>query len=139
MFASPKTRRLATAVLILGILSLGLVCLAALNSARENARLAGCISNVQSIGLACATYAKSHSGALPHKLDDLKEVFAPTEWFICPSAKNRAHYSYEFTGATNIWGVSSNIVILREIEPNHHGVRVVLYDDGQSAVVHALP
>lgn len=139
MLTSPRTKRFVTAVLILVNLGLGLICLTALNRSREDARLAGCISNIRSIGLACAKYADSHNGMLPRKFDDLKEVSAPTEWFICPSAKNRAHYSYEFTGATNIWGVSSNIVILREIEPNHHGLRVVLYDNGHVALEHTQP
>lgn len=80
-------------------------------------------------------YASSHNGKLPRRLDDLNS----TESFICPAAKDRTRYSYAFTEATDIWGVSSNIVILREIEPNHHGARVVLYEDGHFALEHAQP
>ena len=139
MLTPPRTKRFVTAVLILVNLGLGLACFTALNRSREDARLAGCISNIRSIGLACAKYADSLNGLLPRKFDDLRGTFAAPEWFVCPSAKDRVHPSYEFTGTTNIWGVSSNIVIFREIEPNHHGLRVGLYDDGHFGLEHAQP
>ena len=130
MFSSPKTRRYATASLLLAILGLGLTCLLALNSAKESSRATDCLSNVHGIGFVCAMYAESHDGRLPRNFDDLTNELSSTKILICPSAKDQTHYSYAFTGLTNVWGVSSNVIILSEIRPNHHGRRVLLYDDG---------
>jgi hypothetical protein len=97
----------------------------------DYARSIQCASNVKQIALACALYSEKHDGKLPHNLDELQEVIQPTRIFICPSAKDQAHNSYAFTGATNRWGVGADTVILREIEANHYGGRFVLYDDGR--------
>jgi len=131
VLSSLKTRRIATAGLILGILGLGLACLLALRSARENAREANCMSNVHGIGFGCAMYADAHGGRLPRSFEDLSNVITSTRIYICPSASDQTRCSYELTGTTNLWNVSPSIIVLREIEPNHHGKRVVLYDDGR--------
>jgi len=130
VLSSPRNGRIATVALMLCVLAIVPACWLKLYSAREKAREAACLSNVYGIGLACGTYANLHNGRPPHDFSDLKDAIVSTDWFICPSARDRTHCSYEFTGATNVWGVSSNVVILREILPNHHGKRVVLYDDG---------
>src|SRR5258708_7470492 len=108
MLSSTETRRVAAAGLILGILGLGLTSLLALNSAREKARHANCASNVEEIGLACRTYAESHNGKLPRDFDDLNGLILDHKVYFCPSAKDQTHYSYAFTGLTNVWGVGSN-------------------------------
>jgi hypothetical protein len=104
--------------------------LPALGTAREPTRQVVCFSNVKQIGIAWAMYADQHNGKLPQDFDDLKGIITSTKVFICPSARDQSRYSYEFTGLTNVWGVSSNVVILREIEANHRGRRVLLYNDG---------
>lgn len=121
------------------LLFIGYLLLHPLHNERTKAREADCLSNVKAIGFACAMYADSHDGRLPRDFDDLKNQITSDKLFICPSAKDQTHYSYAFTGATNIWGVSSSIVILREIEPNHRGKRVVLYDDGHFALEPTQP
>jgi len=114
---------------ILGIFAA--MFLPALNAARQKAREAVCISHVKQIGIACEMYADDYSKSLPQDLNQLTKYLGNTKNnFFCPSAKDRIHYSYEFTGATNKWQDDPNIVILREIERNHRGRRVVLYDDG---------
>jgi prepilin-type processing-associated H-X9-DG protein len=104
--------------------------LPALSSAREKARDVNCMSNVKQIGLACAMYADQHDGRLPRGFDDLKDVIPTTKVFVCPSAKDPTHYSYEFMGVTNKWQDDPDVVILRETEANHRGRRTLLYNDG---------
>ncbi|MGD0650119.1 MAG: DUF4190 domain-containing protein [Verrucomicrobiia bacterium] len=100
-------------------------------AARVKSQEMRCINNVKLIGLACRMYADDHDGKLPRTLDDLMPYTNnTTKHSVCPSAKNQNHYSYAFTGLTNVWGVSSDTVILHEIEANHRGKRTLLYDDG---------
>lgn len=108
--------------------------LPALSAAREKGRQAVCISNVKVIGLGCAMYADTYNGSLPQKLDDLTNFVTTTKYFACPSSKDSTRYSYEFTGVTNKWGNDLHVVILREIEANHRGRRVVLYNDGTATL-----
>lgn len=115
-------------IIIPGILAAML--LPALSHARENAREANCCSNVKQIGLGCAMYADQHDGRLPRSFDDLQDVIPTTKIFVCPSAKDLTHYSYEFTGVTNKWQNDPDVVILRETEANHRGRRTLLYNDG---------
>ena len=75
-------------------------------------------------------YADTYNGKLPQRLDALTNFLSTTKIFYCPAAKDSTHYSYEFTGVTNSWQDDPDVIILREIEPNHHGRRVVLYNDG---------
>jgi hypothetical protein len=110
------------------------ILLPALNAAREKAREVNCISNVHQIGLGCAMYADAHNGSLPQKLDDLTNFVTMTKYFACPSSKDPTSYSYEFAGVTNKWGKDPHVIVLREIEANHRGRRVVLYDDGHAAL-----
>jgi prepilin-type processing-associated H-X9-DG protein len=97
---------------------------------RDYAHQLICVSNVRQIGMACAMYADSYDGNLPQNLDSLTNFVATTKYFTCPSAKDKSHYSYEFTGVTNKWGTDQHVVILREIEANHQDRRVVLFNDG---------
>lgn len=115
---------------LIPVIIMAAMLLPALGTARSKAIEAVCISNAKQIGIACAEYADSHNGNLPHKLDDLSLYLSTTNVFICRLATDTTRYSYEFTGFTNKWGEAPNVVILREIEPNHHGKRVVLFDDG---------
>ena len=89
-----------------------------------------CASNLRAIGVAIVGFAYDHDGQLPEKLEGISQYDASDKILFCPSAKDKARYSYELTGATNLWGVSSNTIILIEIEPNHYGRRHVLFDDG---------
>jgi hypothetical protein len=123
-----KGKKLGALILI--FLLVALLLALGFPAARERAREATCLSYVKAIGYGCAMYADLHDRKLPRDFADLKDVISSTKLFTCPSARDQTHYSYEFTGATNVFGVSSNIVILREIEPNHHGKRAILYDDG---------
>lgn len=115
-------------IIIPGILAAML--LPALGHAREKAREANCCSNVKQIGLMCAMYADTYNGKLPQELDVLTNIVHTTKIFYCPAAKDSTRYSYEFTGVTNEWQDNPDIVILREIEANHRGRRVILYIDG---------
>ncbi|MGD0015999.1 MAG: DUF4190 domain-containing protein [Verrucomicrobiia bacterium] len=127
----------AVAGLITGAISLVMtpvflaaLLLPAIAQAKEKAREIVCMNNVKQISVACAMYADQHNGRLPRNFDDLKEVIHSTKIFICPSAKDKTHYSFAFTGATNLWQSAPDVVILREIEANHRGKRTLLYDDG---------
>ena len=126
----------AVAGLVLGGVGLVMIpivaamLLPALSSAREKAREAVCINNVKGIALACAMYAQEHDKNLPRTLDDLKPYTKSTKLFFCPSVKDSTSNSYEFTGVTNRFQDDPDVIILREIEANHHGRRVVLYNDG---------
>jgi hypothetical protein len=113
---------------------LAALLLPALNQARFKARQAACVNNVKQIGLGCAMYADEHNGTLPRKIDDLKPYITSTNIFVCPQARDMSRYSYAFVGVTNKWEEDPNLVILREIEPNHHGKRTVLFDDGHVEV-----
>ena len=93
-------------------------------------REAVCINNVKGIALACAMYANEHDKTLPRRFNDLEPYTKSTKPFFCPSAKDSTSYSYEFTGVTYKFQEDMDIVILREIEPNHRGRRVLLYNDG---------
>jgi hypothetical protein len=106
------------------------ILLPALAAAREEARAANCLSNLKASGLGFAMYADMHDGKLPRNFDDVKEVITSTKIFICPSAKDQTHFSYAFTGATNLWQSDPGVVVLREIEANHHGKRTLLFNDG---------
>jgi hypothetical protein len=117
------------AMLILGVVGI-LVLLRAPTSNPEDGRLALCMAHERQIGLAIAMFAKGNDGRLPQTLEELAPYHSSNNLLFCPAAKDRTHYSYVLTGATNVWGVSSNIIILIEFEANHHGKRVVLFDDG---------
>jgi hypothetical protein len=137
-----KGRALAIVGLVAGgvsLLFIGYLYLHPLDAAGPKVREGQCLSNVKAIGLGCAMYADSHDGRLPRSFDDLKHLITSDKVFICPSAKDQIHYSYAFTGATNIWYASPDIVILREIEPNHYGNRVVLFDDGHAELRSDIP
>ncbi|MBM3474562.1 MAG: DUF1559 domain-containing protein [Armatimonadetes bacterium] len=58
--------------------------------AREKARQARCLNNLQQIGLALSMYARDHAGHFPPKSDDLTPVlgrYLPMEEVLhCPSA-----------------------------------------------------
>lgn len=115
---------------------------------RNYAHMLVCAGNLKAIGAAIAEFAKEHDGKLPETLDDLSHYygsarkhegqpetdrnsnrrFSPT--LFCPSLKDKAHYSYMLTGATNVWGIT-NVVIVVEIESSHYGKRFVLFDDGE--------
>jgi hypothetical protein len=129
-----KGRGLAIVGLLAGgvsLLFIGYLFLHPLDQ-RVKFREADCLSNVKTIGLACAMYADSHDGRLPRSFEDLTNVIKSDKVFVCPSAKDQTHYSYAFTGATNVWGVSANTVVLLEIEANHQGKRALLFDDGHA-------
>jgi len=119
----------AIVVLIVGVLG----CLIFLHSSDQNrdyARTTHCASNLKELALAIAVYAQEHNGKIPKDFEEMSKYYSSDRLLICPAAKDQTHYSYEFTGATNIWDVSSNIAILREIEPNHYRRRFLLFDDG---------
>jgi hypothetical protein len=131
---SPK-RKVFSALILSFFTLIALFLALGIPAAREKAREEDCLSNIHGIGFACGMYADSNDGKLPHNFADLKGLITSTKLFICPSARDQIHYSYELTGATNVFGVDSSVVILREIEPNHHGKRNVLYDDGHAELV----
>jgi len=118
---------------IIGILAAML--LPALNQAREKARQAVCMSNLKQIGLACAMYADNHNDKLPRKFDDLLPYVGSSKIFFCPSARDSTENSYEFTGATNVWGVAPEVVIVREKSAHHRRCEIVLYDDGHVTAI----
>lgn len=114
----------------IGILMI-LLLLPALNQAREKARRADCASNMRGIGLLIALYGEMYSNNVPLKLEALTNVTSSTKIFFCSSAKDRTHYSYELTGAINLWQDNPNAIILREKTANHEGKGGnVLYNDG---------
>ena len=122
--------------LITGAISLVMIpimaamLLPALTQARGKARAAQCLSNVKQISLACAMYADANNGRLPQELDSLTNILTTTKVFVCPSAKDQTHYSYAFTGATNLWQSNPDVIMLREIEANHFGRSTLLFNDG---------
>lgn len=131
-----KGRALAIVGLVAGgvsLLFIGYLYLHPLSQVERPERLRArvCQQNVRLISEAIDMYAQEHAGNIPQRLEDLR-VYLPNldKLLICQSAKDQTHYSYTLTGLTNVWGVSSRIVILREIEPNHQGKRVLLFDDG---------
>ena len=130
---SPISSRSKIALTIL-VLVVGVVgCLMLLQPSaqnREYARTLVCASNLKALGRAIAVYAQEHDGRIPNSFDEMSNYLASASLLICPSTKDRTHWSYEFTGGTNVWGVSSNIVVLRETEPKHYSRRHVLFDDG---------
>ena len=130
---SIKGRRRAIVGLVLGGAGpfLGIVLMRAPTTNPEFGRRAQCISNLKALGIAIAGFAQEHDGKLPEKLEDMSEYYGSDRILFCPSAKDKTHYSYVLTGATNVWGVSSNTIILIEIDPNHYGRRHVLFDDGR--------
>ncbi|HVM62306.1 MAG TPA: hypothetical protein VMV72_15715 [Verrucomicrobiae bacterium] len=121
-------------VLVLGALAL-LLLLRAPTANRDYARTLICASNLKAIGIAIAGFARDHNGRLPEKLEDVSHYYTSEKMLFCPSAKDQIHYSYVLTGATNVWGVSSNTIIVIEVEPSHYGKRHVLYDDGRVELV----
>ena len=121
-------------VIVIGTLILSVVGFVLLLRAPTNnpeyGRLGQCMSNVRQLGLAIAMFAQEHNGSLPEKLEDISQYHSSDKILFCPSAKDTTHFSYVLTGATNVWGVSTNIIILLEVERNHYGRRHVLFDDG---------
>ena len=93
--------------------------------------LGRCMANVKQLGVAIAMFADDHNGSLPEKIEDISQYRGSYTKLICPSAKDQIHCSYALTGATNVWGASTNTIILLEVEANHYGKRVVLFDDGR--------
>ena len=123
----------AIAGMILGILGLAtnyfMFSLAL--QAKHQGSAARCVSNVHQIGLAISTYADVHNGTIPRDFGDLR-LYLPNldKLLICPAATDTNRYSYELVNVTNRWDVSPKLIILREIEPRHHGARTVLFADG---------
>ncbi|HUI07287.1 MAG TPA: hypothetical protein VL486_09815 [Verrucomicrobiae bacterium] len=108
------------------------------NHMRNMARAAVCLSNVRAIGLACEMYARDNGGRLPPTAESLYPYLhqfdpysRPNKCFICPSAKDKSHSSYAFTGATNLWRSNPAVIVLRETAARHFGKRSVLFDDGR--------
>lgn len=93
--------------------------------------LGRCMANVKQLGLSIAMFADDHNGSLPEKLEDIAQYRGSDRILICPLAKDQTHTSYALTGLTNVWGVSTNTIILLEVEASHNGKRVVLFDDGR--------
>jgi prepilin-type processing-associated H-X9-DG protein len=116
-------------VLLVPVIVLAIL-LPPLGAARELSCEAVCFSNVRRIGLACQMYADDYSGSLPQSIDLLTNYVDSSKPFICPSAKDRTHFSYELTGVTQKWGGTNDVVLL-EVEPRHRGRRTVLYGDGR--------
>jgi hypothetical protein len=125
----------AKIAIVIGVLILATIALLMLARApttnRDYGRMLQCASNLKSISIAIEGFAYDHGGKMPERLEDLSQYHSSDNIFFCPSAKDNAHYSYALTGVTNIWGASSNIVIVIEVDPNHYGKRYVLYGDGR--------
>jgi prepilin-type processing-associated H-X9-DG protein len=120
---------IVVATVIIGIIGFQVLS-RSLAQSRDYAHVLICASNVKALGIAIAAFAHDHDGKLPEKLGDLSQYHTSDKIFFCPSAKDQIHYSYALTGATNVWGVSTNIIILQEDESNHYGRRHVLFADG---------
>jgi len=108
------------------------------NRMRNRARAAVCLSNVKVIGLACEMYGHDNGGRLPSTAESLYPYLhqfdpysRPNRCFICPSAKDKLHSSYAFTGATNLWRSNPAVIVLRETAARHFGKRTVLFNDGR--------
>ena len=117
-------------MIIMGVIGFLLFVRRATQS-RDYAHVLICASNVKALGRAIAEFAREHNGKHPEKLEDISPYGGSNKTFVCPSANDKSHFSYVLTGATNVWGVSTNTIILLEVEPNHYGRRHVLFDDGR--------
>jgi hypothetical protein len=120
---------IAIATVVIGIIGFQVLS-RSLTESRDYARTLNCASNVRALGIAIAEFAHEHNGKLPEKLEDIFPQGSFNKILFCPSAKDKSHFSYVLTGGTNVWGVSTNIIILLEVERNHYGRRHVLFDDG---------
>jgi prepilin-type processing-associated H-X9-DG protein len=114
------------------LLVVAVVLLPALKSAREQARRAQCLANIKQFALAWTMYLEDEHPEQFRTLDDLKPYAKDLKIFVCPSAKDQLHTSYEIVGITNLWQDNPDAVVIREIEPNHAGGRNVLYNDGHA-------
>jgi hypothetical protein len=105
-----------------------------------------CKVNVQLLSLACAEYAKEHEDALPTLKDELRPYLSTalqrlkanpqndpylkvwehyrgrSDPFVCPLSKSRSRPTYEIVGAGKKVqnGDKSEILVIREVEPNHN-------------------
>ena len=110
--------------------------LPALGSAREKAHRCACMSNEKQIALAIAQYADDNNGVVPPTLNALSNYVAgSTKMFFCPQTQDQKHYSYQLTGATNLWNSDPDVVVLYENLDNHRAGGNVLYNDGHVAWV----
>lgn len=128
-------RGMAMIGIMAGIISILLLPIVTL-PARRKAREAQCLRNMKQIGIACQMYSDEHNYKLPTRLDDLKPYLLSDKVnvFVCPSARDQQHYSYELTGAAKEWQSGDiTIIAVREIEANHEGKRTVLYNSGDVA------
>jgi hypothetical protein len=114
-----------------------------------------CRVNVSLLGLACAEYAKEHGDTLPASLDELRPYLStalqrvkapPSEdpylkvWeryggmanvFSCPLSKSQPAYEIVDAGKKIQSGDKSEILVIREVEPNHnrnHGYNIGYLD-----------
>lgn len=109
------------------------------NHMRNMGRAAVCLGHAKAIGTACEMYAQDNGGRLPPTAESLYPYLhqfdpysRPNKFFICPSAKDKLHSSYAFTGATNLWRSNPAVIVLRETAARHFGKRTVLFDDGRA-------
>jgi prepilin-type processing-associated H-X9-DG protein len=103
-----------------------------------------CRVNVSLLSLACAEYAKEHGDTLPASLDELRPYLStalqqlkarPNEnpylkvWedhggrsdpFVCPLSKSQPAYEIVGAGKKIQNGDKSEILVVREVEPNHN-------------------
>jgi type II secretory pathway pseudopilin PulG len=118
---------------IVGILA-GML-LPALNTAREKARTASCISNMKAISTAITMYADDNEGNLmPGSLEDLANgSYLPvgSTAFICPKSQR----AYEYPGAGGTWQANEDEISVI-CDGNHMRSQwVVLFNDGRVTTI----
>lgn len=122
--------------LIFGTALLAGMLLPALSAAREKARTAVCFTHVKTLGLAIALYANEHDGKIPQTFEDLAAYAGGEETLrkqlVCPSAQDQSHSSYELLQGGKAWQSDAEAIVIREIERNHHGGRIVLFGDAHA-------
>ncbi len=134
-----KGKGRAIAGIVLGGVGLILIPLVAaailipsLNTAREHAHRAQCMSNLKRIGLAVSMYAEEHDGMIPRKFDDLHQYATSDKIFVCPSARNSTIPSYEIVLSGKKWNSPESIdsIVVTEPLANHRVGCNSLYGDG---------
>ncbi|MGA2139262.1 MAG: DUF4190 domain-containing protein [Verrucomicrobiia bacterium] len=117
---------------LIPVIIMAALLLPALNSAREHARRAQCMSNMKAFGFAIAMYADEHDGKIPRNFDEARKFYVSDKILICPSAKDTNTPSYQILLGGKKWGSpeTADVIVMTESLSNHRLGRNALYGDG---------